>query len=97
MLDPNVFRDIEVSDKEIEAELQAAFGPTVTANVMEQTFTGQTGVGLAFDTLLKAKIVTITGNDVVLDVGLKSEGVVSLEEWDDPAQVKPGEIGRAHV
>lgn len=92
MLDPNVFRDIEVSDKEIEAELQAAFGPTVTANVMEQTFTGQTGVGLAFDTLLKAKIVTITGNDVVLDVGLKSEGVVSLEEWDDPAQVKPGDL-----
>ncbi len=92
MLDPNVFRDIEVSDQEIDAELQAAFGPTVTANVMEQTFTGQTGVGLAFDTLLKAKIVTITGNEVVLDVGLKSEGVVSLDEWDDPAQIKPGDL-----
>ncbi len=92
MIDPRTFKDIEVSDQEIEAELRAAFGETSTGtNVMDTAISGRTGIGIEFDTLLKARVVTVTGNEVVLDVGLKSEGVVALDEWDDPAQVKVGE------
>jgi small subunit ribosomal protein S1 len=92
MIDPRTFKDIEVSDQEIEAELQAAFGETtIGTNVMDTAISGKTGVGIEFDSLLKARIVTVTGNEVVVDVGLKSEGVVALEEWDDPSQLKVGD------
>jgi small subunit ribosomal protein S1 len=41
-------------------------------------------------TILKGKIVTQIGNDVIVEVGLKSEGVVDAAEFDDPSQLVPG-------
>ena len=41
-------------------------------------------------TILKGKIVTQIGNDVIVEVGLKSEGVVDAAEFDDPSEVVPG-------
>jgi small subunit ribosomal protein S1 len=38
-------------------------------------------------TILKGRIVEITKDHVVVDVGLKSEGLVPIEEFSDPAQV----------
>lgn len=38
-------------------------------------------------TILKGKIVEITKDHVVVDVGLKSEGLVPIEEFSDPSQV----------
>lgn len=44
-------------------------------------------------TILKGKIVEITKDHVVVDVGLKSEGLVPMEEFSDPTQiVLDGEI-----
>lgn len=37
--------------------------------------------------ILKGRIVEITKDHVVVDVGLKSEGLVPIEEFSDPAQV----------
>jgi small subunit ribosomal protein S1 len=41
--------------------------------------------------LVKGKILAIRGNEVLVDVGLKSEGVVPLEEFGDPHHVKVGD------
>ena len=38
-------------------------------------------------TILKGRIVEITKDHVVVDVGLKSEGLVPIEEFSDPEQV----------
>jgi len=44
-------------------------------------------------TLLKGRIVEITKDHVVVDVGLKSEGLVPIEEFSDPSVVElDGEI-----
>lgn len=44
-------------------------------------------------TILKGRIVEITKDHVVVDVGLKSEGLVPMEEFSDPAQlVLDGEV-----
>ena len=91
MIDPALFKDIEVSDADIDAELQAAFGGPVSPDAIEQAVGTKSGVGLDFNSILKAKVVALTGNEAVLDVGLKSEGVVALEEWDDRSQVKVGD------
>lgn len=44
--------------------------------------------------LLRGKVVAVTGNDVLVDVGLKSEGIIPLEEFTTPRgeiSVKPGD------
>ncbi|EFB42619.1 30S ribosomal protein S1 [Parachlamydia acanthamoebae str. Hall's coccus] len=38
-------------------------------------------------TVLKGRIVEITKDHVVVDVGLKSEGLVPMEEFSDPSQI----------
>jgi small subunit ribosomal protein S1 len=41
-------------------------------------------------TILRGTIVSQIGNDVIVEVGLKSEGVVDASEFDDPEEVTPG-------
>jgi small subunit ribosomal protein S1 len=40
--------------------------------------------------ILSGKIVTQIGNDVIVEVGLKSEGVVDAGEFDSPDEIAPG-------
>ena len=91
MVDQNLIRDIEIQDSDIDAQIQAAFA-SVSAD--EDWMAGAPTAALAVDggdaNVLRARVLEIVGNDVVLDVGLKSEGVVGIDEWDDPSQVKVG-------
>ena len=41
-------------------------------------------------TILKGTIVSQIGNDVIVEVGLKSEGVVEANEFDSPDEIAPG-------
>src|SRR4030043_508428 len=41
-------------------------------------------------TILKGTIVSQIGNDVIVEVGLKSEGVVESDEFDSPDEIAPG-------
>jgi small subunit ribosomal protein S1 len=41
-------------------------------------------------TILKGTIVSQIGNDVIVEVGLKSEGVIDASEFDSPDQIVPG-------
>ncbi|MHC4756680.1 MAG: 30S ribosomal protein S1 [Planctomycetota bacterium] len=41
-------------------------------------------------TIVQGSIVTQIGNDVIVEVGLKSEGVVESSEFDDPEEIEPG-------
>src|SRR5512135_974463 len=91
MVDRNLIKDFDISDADIDAQLAEAFGEAAGPAAIERAISPQTGVDLDFNTIVKARIVAITGNEVVLDVGLKSEGVVGLDEWDDSSQVKAGD------
>jgi small subunit ribosomal protein S1 len=91
MIDPSLLKGIEVTDADIEAQFKAAFGEKLTDQLLEEAVGAKSGAGLDFDSILKARVVAVTGSEVVVDVGLKSEGVVGLEEWDNPSQVKVGD------
>lgn len=49
--------------------------------------TEKKAVDYAAGTILKGKIVEITKDHVVIDVGLKSEGLVPVQEFSDPSNV----------
>ncbi len=91
MIDPTLLKNIEVTDADLEAEFKAAFGDSPAPAVLEEAATARSAVGLDYNSILKARVVALSGHEAVLDVGLKSEGIVPLEEWDDPSQVKVGD------
>jgi small subunit ribosomal protein S1 len=43
------------------------------------------------DCILRGRIVNVIGDEVVVDVGYKSEGVISKNEFDDPDEIDPGD------
>ena len=90
MVDQNLIRQLDVSDSEIDAQLAQAFGEGGEPAGMDK-FVAQSMTDFDANTILKAKVVGTVGGDVILDVGLKSEGVVDRNEWDDPdSEIKPG-------
>jgi len=89
-LDDALLDQIEVSDDELNQELAAVFGDTITDELIDENI--QTSVGdFKPDSILKGKIIGISGNEVVVDVGLKSEGYVPIYEWDDVGEIDPGD------
>lgn len=41
--------------------------------------------------IVKGKVVAISGNDVLIDIGFKSDGRVSIDEFPDPDNIKIGD------
>lgn len=40
--------------------------------------------------IVKGKMLEVRGNEVLIDIGYKSEGVIPASEFDNPAEMKPG-------
>ncbi|HNX27392.1 MAG TPA: 30S ribosomal protein S1 [Phycisphaerae bacterium] len=88
MVDYNLIKSLNVSDADIEQQLAEALGGfdqdtlngVITENAPQQT--GQ---------IIKGRVVDIIGNDVIVEVGLKSEGSIDISEFSDPQSIKPGQ------
>ncbi|MFN0137006.1 MAG: 30S ribosomal protein S1, partial [Phycisphaerae bacterium] len=89
MVDLNLIREISLTDADIDRQIADALGET-SMDEASGTATTTTNEENDGSQLLKARVINIVGNDVVLDVGLKSEGIVPLNEWDDQSLVVPG-------
>jgi len=96
MVNRNLLRQYDLSDDELQQELSAAFSkpddPELTVNNwlrdQEQEF--------EVNKIVNGRVVGIAGDQVVVDVGYKSEGVIPLNEWieegmDANARPNPGE------
>lgn len=90
MIDENMLAQIDVSDEEVHAELEAAFGGATGVEELDKAIEETIG-DFKVEKVLSGRVVGISGNEVVVDVGLKSEGYVPLNEWEDPSEVRPGD------
>jgi small subunit ribosomal protein S1 len=90
MVDHNLLKQIDISDADIDAQFQEVFGEEFEQGGMDR-FVADSMSDFDTNTILKARVIGVAGNDVILDVGLKSEGVVDRNEWDDPDnEIKEG-------
>jgi small subunit ribosomal protein S1 len=89
MVDYNLIKSLGITDEEVQRQISAALGAEYSLDVLGQTIqekaTPQPGA------VLKGRVVTIVGNDVIVEVGLKSEGTVDLNEFEDPSAVQVGQ------
>jgi small subunit ribosomal protein S1 len=78
---------VEEKNAEYVAENDATKGGTDDFARLYQESIVQVRVGQ----ILKGKIIAVNPKDVLVDVGYKSEGLVSLSEFSDPESVKVGD------
>jgi small subunit ribosomal protein S1 len=85
MVDRNLLREFDVSDDELTALVTAEDGTNELDHFL--------GAGQSFEIgrIVSGKVVEVVGDQVVVDVGYKSEGLVPLNEWEDEPPPKPGE------
>jgi small subunit ribosomal protein S1 len=88
MVDRNLIQSLDVSDDDVDAELSRAMGVGFSndalGEMIQEKATPQAGA------VLVGHVVGIVGNDVVVEVGLKSEGTVDIAEFGDPSTIIPG-------
>ncbi len=86
MVDRNLLREFDVSDDELIA--------VVTAEGGSDDFDRFLGDGQNFEIggIVSGTVIEIVGDQVVVDVGYKSEGLVPLFEWEDEPPPKHGDI-----
>ena len=77
MVDRNLLREFDVSDDELTALVTAEDGTNSLDHFL--------GAGQSFEIgrIVSGKVVEVVGDQVVVDVGYKSEGLVPLNEWED--------------
>jgi small subunit ribosomal protein S1 len=84
MVNRNLLRQYDLSDSELDNELAAAFSRPETGGDVENWLLDDQQE-FESNKVIKGRIARIEGDDVVIDIGYKSEGVIPLNEWFDEA------------
>ena len=90
MVNKTLIAELSVEDIEAESMLEAAFGTAVAGGDMEELLQ-ENIADFSNGTILTGKIIGMAGDDFMLDVGLKSEGILDKNEFDNPADVEVGD------
>lgn len=90
MVDHNLITELDSEGTDIAAEMEALFGgergdELVSGLVEEQNDSFKAG------SILTGHVVGRSGDDFVIDVGLKSEGLIPTGEWEDGSSVDIGD------
>lgn len=88
MVDRNIIRKLGFTPEELDSKVNELFGETENKLLLE-AIEKKVDV-LAPGNILKGRILQQIGNDVILEIGLKSEGIVDVSEFDDPQEIQPG-------
>ncbi len=88
MVDRNIVNRLGISEQQLDQQVGEMFGEEEN-QFLEEVLRVKVDSHLP-GTILKGKIVSQIGNDVIVEVGLKSEGVVEASEFADPEEITPG-------
>ncbi len=90
MVDEVLISTLSVSDDDAAAMLLEALGEEVATGNMDSLLENAMEE-LSPESLLNGKVVGFAGDDVVIDVGLKSEGLINKEEFEDIRVIEIGQ------
>ncbi|MEM1353542.1 MAG: 30S ribosomal protein S1 [Planctomycetota bacterium] len=90
MVNKTLIASLSVEDLEAEQMLQEEYGAAVASGDMEELLTDNIA-DFSNGSILQGKIIGKAGDDFLVDVGLKSEGILDKNEFDNPADVEIGD------
>ena len=82
MVDETLIASLGVSDADTQQMLDDAFAGTDVDSTMENLL-GTDAEAMNPGTLIKGRVIGFAGDDVVVEVGLKSEGLIPKEEFGE--------------
>jgi len=88
MVDRSLISKLGLSNDQIEQEVNELFTSEHTQLLEEEL--AKKVESLVPGNIVTGRIVTQLGNDVIVELGLKSEGMVEACEFDDPSEIVPG-------
>jgi len=91
MIDENLIASLGIADDEAMALLGEAFGDTADTDTRMDTILSDNDTDLTPGKLIKGKVIGFAGDDVVVEVGLKSEGLIPREEFSAMTELKIGD------
>ncbi|MDP6925293.1 MAG: 30S ribosomal protein S1 [Candidatus Scalindua sp.] len=88
MVNKLVLEKYDIKQEEIEQELEKIIG-SGSLETIEAAF--DTSIkNFDLGTILRGRVLGVIGNNVILDTGYKSEGIVPLSEFDNTEEVEVG-------
>ena len=81
MVDYNLIADLDL-ESGLDSEFSSMFADGTDDSNVDQLIT-QEADNFTAGSILDGRIVGRAGDDFVVDVGLKSEGLISVDEWMD--------------
>src|SRR3954454_18244312 len=90
MVDLNLINSLGMGvDDEVDSAVALALGDA--AGDLDQLIKGDEVQDFSPGSIIKGKISGMAGDDFIVELGLKSEGILERGEFDDPDNVKPGD------
>ena len=84
MVDRNLMREYDLADHDFASEFAEVFG--TEPGDFDPEWYQDTEEDIEVNKILKGKVLNVIGDEVWVDVGYKSEGVIPLSEWYDEGQ-----------
>ncbi len=84
MVDRTLLREFDIDESELNLALDTENEDPMSEFLVQ-------GQDFVIGTIVSGKVIEIVGDQVIVDVGYKSEGLVPLDEWDDAEA--PPQIG----
>jgi len=91
MIDEMLIASLGISDFDADAMLKEAFGVRNEGATHMDSLLGDQLVDFTPGSILEGKVIGFAGDFVVVEVGLKSEGMVPKEEFDNLADIHIGD------
>jgi small subunit ribosomal protein S1 len=91
MIDETLIASLGVGDDEASALLTQAFGAKASAPDRMESLLGEQIGDFTPGSVLEGKVIGFAGDDVVVEVGLKSEGLIPRAEFEGEAPPKVGD------
>jgi len=89
-MDRDILKEYSVNLADIESEIETIMGTEETQKKMESKYYDSIR-NFEVGSVLKGRILSTAGDNVIVDCGYKSEGMVPKYEFDDPSEIKIGE------
>ena len=89
MVDYNLINSLGNLDEEVDSAVAIALGDAATD--LSKLVSGDEVQDFTPGAILKGRVSAVTGDDFVVELGLKSEGVLDRTEFDEPENVKIGD------
>ena len=94
MVNRNLMRQYDLPEDVLTQELEAAFSSPETGSSLQDWLPLEADT-FEVNKIINGRVANIVGDDVVIDVGYKSEGIIPRNEWYDEGddKVHPPKIG----